>query len=164
MLIIRLVDGVVDIATVRELFLEYASSLEFDLSFQDFDHEVAELPGDYAEPNGCILLAEDKGTPAGCIAVRSLGDDACEMKRLYVRPEWRKQGAGRALAVAALREARTRGYHRMRLDTVPGMEAAIALYRALGFRAIAPYRKNPIPGALFFERDLDDEEPGPPTS
>ncbi len=154
MVIIRLADGPADIATARELFLEYAASLGFDLSFQDFEHELAGLPGDYAAPGGCILLAEDGGAAAGCVAVRSLGDDVCEMKRLYVRPDWRQHGAGRALAGAALREARARGYRRMRLDTVPGMDAAIALYRALGFRAIAPYRKNPIPGALFFERDI----------
>jgi len=158
LLIIRIADGLVDIATARELFLEYAATLEFDLSFQDFDRELSELPGDYADPAGCILLAEDEGAPAGCVAVRSLGDDVCEMKRLYVRPTWRKQGAGRALAIAALREGRARGYRRMRLDTVPGMDAAIALYRALGFRAIAPYRRNPIPGALYFERDLLEPE------
>ncbi len=144
-----------DFALARTLFLEYAASLGFDLGFQDFTSEVDSLPGAYAAPGGCILIAEDDGGAAGCIAVRPLAADVCEMKRLYVRPAWRGRGAGRDLAGAALREARACGYRRMRLDTVPGMEAAIALYRALGFRAIPPYRPNPIPGALFFEIDLE---------
>ncbi|HLQ66678.1 MAG TPA: GNAT family N-acetyltransferase [Candidatus Limnocylindrales bacterium] len=143
-----------DFALARTLFLEYAASLEFDLAFQDFAREVDSLPGAYAAPAGCILVAEDVGDALGCVAVRPFQTDVCEMKRLYVRPAWRGRGVGRDLAHAALREARARGYLRMRLDTVPGMDAAIAMYRALGFREIPPYRKNPIPGALFFERDL----------
>lgn len=143
-----------DLALARALFLEYAGTLGFDLSFQDFEREVETLPGSYAEPGGCILLAEAEGSAAGCVAVRPLEGDVCEMKRLYVRPDARGRGAGRALAGAALHEARARGYRRMRLDTVPGMDAAIALYRALGFRAIEPYRPNPIPGALYMEIDL----------
>ena len=143
-----------DVTLAQALFREYATSLGFDLSFQDFEREVSSLPGDYAPPGGCILLAEEPGRTLGCVAVRPWGGDACEMKRLYVRPSGRGRGAGRILVEALLREARARGYRRMRLDTVPGMDAAIALYRALGFHAIEAYRPNPIPGALYFELDL----------
>ena len=144
-----------DLEAVRTLFLEYAASLGFDLSFQDFDREVASLPGDYAPPRGVLLLAADGVTPAGCVGLRPWGDaDTCEMKRLYVRSSMRGKGVGSMLVTRLLDEARTRGYRRMRLDTVPGMDAAIGLYRAAGFRDIPPYRPNPVPGALFLELEL----------
>ena len=143
-----------DWALARELFQEYAASLGFDLAFQDFGREIASLPSDYAAPRGVILLASESGGTAGCVALRPLSEDTCEMKRLYVRPAYRGSGLGRRLAEAVVAEGRARGYRCMRLDTVPGMEAAIALYRALGFREIEPYRGNPIPGALFMERTL----------
>ena len=154
MISIRAASTPEDVARARELFLEYAASLGFDLSFQDFDDEVTSLPGAYAPPGGALLLAHEGDAAAGCVAVRPFAKGTCEMKRLYVRPAWRGRRVGRILAEAAVREAGVLGYRSMRLDTVPGMDAAIALYRALGFRAIEPYRENPIPGALFFERDL----------
>ncbi len=140
---------------VRALFLEYADSLGFSLCFQSFDKELAELPGDYAPPEGRLLLAVRGGRAEGCVALHKIGDGVCEMKRLYLRPELRGSGAGRALAEHIIAEARTIGYRTMRLDTVAGtMDSAIALYRRLGFREIAPYRTNPVPGALYMELTL----------
>jgi ribosomal protein S18 acetylase RimI-like enzyme len=139
---------------VRALFLEYASSLDFDLCFQNFDHELESLPGEYASPRGMILLAEVDEVIAGCVAARPIEDDRCEMKRLYVKPEFRGRGVGRALARAVLDAACAAGYGRMRLDTVPQMSEAIGLYRSLGFVEIEPYRVNPIPGSLFMEGEL----------
>lgn len=151
---IRAAESKGDWVTARELFEEYAASLGFDLSFQEFDREVASLPGHYAPPRGVVLLALDGSAAAACVALRPLDGETCEMKRLYVRPSHRGTGLGKRLADAILAQARARGYRRMRLDTVPGMEAAIALYRALGFREIGAYRANPIPGAIFMEREL----------
>jgi ribosomal protein S18 acetylase RimI-like enzyme len=139
------------LSNIRTLFSEYAASLGFDLSFQDFQKELKGLPGDYSPPTGCLLLAVDEGRIVGCCALRKLSNITCEMKRLYVRPEFRGRGIGKALAEAIIDEARKRGYGRMRLDTVPSMTEAIDLYRALGFKEISPYRFNPIQGALFME-------------
>ena len=142
--------GESDVAEVRTLFREYADTLSFALDFQDFERELAELPGAYAPPHGALLLVRG----AGCVGLRPLDEATCEMKRLYVRPAARGGGVGRLLAEAAGAEARRLGYARMRLDTVPGMEAAQALYAQLGFREIVPYRANPIPGARFLELEL----------
>lgn len=138
----------------RDLFREYGASLGIDLSFQEFDRELRELPGDYAPPRGAILLALDAEEAVGCVAVRDLGEGACEMKRLFVRPSHRGTGLGRTLADAVLATARSLGYGRMRLDTLPSMGSAMALYALLGFREIPPYRFNPVPGARFMEIDL----------
>ena len=143
-----------DIERARSLFREYETSLGVDLCFQGFEQELAGLPGAYARPSGRLLLAVDDGRPAGCIALRPLGADGCEMKRLYVRPEFRGRRVGRLLAERLLAEARAIGYARMRLDTLPSMKEAIPLYRSLGFAEIAPYYANPVPGALFMERAL----------
>jgi putative acetyltransferase len=151
-------ESVVDLATIALLFREYAGQLGFDLCFQDFESELAGLPGAYAPPMGALLLAVagEGGAEgaAGCVAVRPFAEGVCEMKRLYLRPVFRGHGVGRALAEAAVQAARARGYRAMRLDTLPAMAEAIALYRSLGFREIEPYRANPIPGALFFELEL----------
>ena len=145
----------------RKLFLEYAESLGFSLCFQSFDKEVAGLPGDYSAPDGRLLLAEHEGRIAGCVALHKLSDGICEMKRLYVRPEFRGKALGRALAERVIAEARAIGYSQMRLDTIVGkMDSAIALYRELGFREVPPYRENPIPGAIYMELKLDAGAPG----
>jgi putative acetyltransferase len=140
------------IEQARELFLQYSDSLDFNLSFQHFDEELKNLPGAYAPPSGRLLLAHHQGQAAGCVALRQLDRQICEMKRLYVRSPYRGKGVGRVLVDRIITEARTIGYERMRLDTIESsMQDAIALYRRRGFREIAPYRSNPIAGALYLE-------------
>jgi putative acetyltransferase len=143
------------IAQARQLFLEYAESLGFSLCFQGFDQELAGLPGHYAPPDGRLLVAEYRGELAGCVALHKLEAEICEMKRLYLRPQLRGRGVGRALTETLISEARVIGYRKMRLDTVePKMPNAVALYRRLGFVEIEPYRVNPIDGALYMELAL----------
>jgi epoxyqueuosine reductase len=141
-----------DLDTIRGLFKEYGASLPFDLSFQRFDNELAGLPGRYAPPAGRLLLAHSDDQVAGCVALRQIGDDLCEMKRLFVCPPFRGREIGRALAQAIIEEARRIGYKRMRLDTV--LEPAKSLYKSLGFREIPPYQYVPIDGVVFMELDL----------
>jgi putative acetyltransferase len=144
-----------EITRARQLFEEYASWLEISLCFQNFDKELEGLPGDYAPPDGRLLLVIEDDQLAGCIALRSLPGTACEMKRLYVRPAFRGRGLGRKLVAAIVDEAKEIGYDRMRLDTLPGkMDQALAMYRRFGFREIAPYYENPVAGATFMELSL----------
>ena len=140
------------IGIVRELFLEYAASLNFNLCFQDFENELAGLPGDYAPPNGRLLLAMDGKEVIGCVALRKVEENICEMKRLYVRSKFRGKRFGRELAVAVIEIAREIGYQKMRLDTVASMKEAITLYQSLGFQATEPYRYNPLESCMFMEK------------
>ena len=144
-----------DIESARELFLEYAAGLGFSLCFQNFDKELAALPGAYVPPDGRLFVAIQNEQVAGCVAVRKIGDGICEMKRLYVRPAFRGTGLGRTLAERIIETAREIGYDRMRLDTLPGkMDRAIAMYNLLGFKKIAAYYDNPVEGAAFMELKL----------
>ena len=147
-----------ELESAAALFREYAASIDVDLCFQNFEAELAALPGEYAASAGQLLLAFVDGELAGCGALRPLADvdyaNACEMKRLYVRPRFRGVGLGRALAVALLDEARRAGYSHILLDTLDDMEAARELYTALGFEEIPPYYFNPIPGAHYLKADL----------
>src|SRR6185437_13956424 len=161
-------DNPVRVGSVRELFQEYAESLSFNLCFQSFEQELASLPGEYAPWSGMLLLGLVNDVPAGCVALRKIGTDlqseddeilaeleVCEMKRLYVRPQFRGIGVGRELVDAILKCAAAIGYRRMRLDTVPSeMGTAVEMYLRLGFVEIAPYRENPVPGAKYLELDI----------
>ncbi|HWC19177.1 MAG TPA: GNAT family N-acetyltransferase [Terriglobales bacterium] len=161
-------DNPVRIEAVRELFKEYAASLSFNLCFQSFEDELAKLPGEYAPWSGMLLLGLVDDQAAGCVALHRIGHiqmeedneiiaelDLCEMKRLYVRPQFRGCGLGRELVDAILKCAAAIGYRRMRLDTIPSeMERAVEMYQKLGFLEIAPYRSNPISGAKYLELDL----------
>jgi ribosomal protein S18 acetylase RimI-like enzyme len=140
-----------DLDCARNLFEAYAASLEFDLGFQGFSDELERFPGEYTPPDGCLLIAEGEGGIGGCVGLRKIEDGVCEMKRLYVAPALRGRGAGRALAIAVIEEGRRLGYDRMRLDTVPSMTAARALYSSLGFTPIEPYRHNPVQGTAYME-------------
>jgi ribosomal protein S18 acetylase RimI-like enzyme len=143
------------VSDVRALFLEYADSLGFDLGFQGFEGEVAGLPGEYAPPEGRLLIAYLDEEAVGCAALRKIEGTICEMKRLYVRPAARGKGIGKMLSEKLIAEARAIGYTHMRLDTIAEqMQQAVAMYRAQGFREIEPYRFNPIAGALYMEKDL----------
>jgi ribosomal protein S18 acetylase RimI-like enzyme len=143
-----------EIEQARSLFREYEQSLDNDLCFQGFEQELASLPGAYGPPRGRLLLAREGETLAGCGALRPLSEETCEMKRLYLRDAFRGRGAGRLLAETLIGEARSIGYRKMRLDTLPSMTSAIPLYRALGFYEIEPYTINPVAGALFMEKKL----------
>jgi ribosomal protein S18 acetylase RimI-like enzyme len=155
-IVMRDVRGAADVATARRLFEEYAAAIGVDLCFQNFSHELATLPGDYAPPRGCLLIAERDGRPVGCVALRPLAGEPAsgEMKRLYVQPRGRGAGLGRALAEAVIDRARAAGYRELKLDTLASMREARALYLALGFRECAPYYDNPLPGVAYLSMSL----------
>ena len=146
-------DGDVELA--RTLFKEYEQSIGVSLCFQNFDQELANLPGDYAPPSGRLLLMRASDQIAGCIALRKVDDDTCEMKRLYLRPEFRGKGLGKPIVDRIVHEARAIGYSKMRLDTMPGrMDQAIKLYRSIGFKEIPAYYDSPFTDTLYMELDL----------
>jgi ribosomal protein S18 acetylase RimI-like enzyme len=152
---IRVASSSEEVESVRTLFREYATSLGIDLCFQSFEQELADLPGQYAPPSGCLLLATVGGEPAGCVALKKLDDGVGEMTRLYVRGPCRGTGLGRSLVEQIIREAKGLGYQAVRLHTLPSvMGSAVALYRSLGFGDIAAYGFNTIAGALFMELRL----------
>ena len=142
---------IAQLAAIRDLFREYAGSLDIDLCFHGFEEELAQLPGRYAPPEGRLLLLLNNGAPAGCVALRKIAEGICEMKRLYVRPAFRRHGSGRILAQAIIEAGRQIGYQRMRLDTLPSMAEALTLYRSLGFQPIPSYYANSGPCTLFME-------------
>ena len=145
-----------DRAVVESLFREYVASLSEDITFQDFEAEFAGLPGKYARPTGVVLLAWDGDKPAGAIACRMFEPGVCEMKRLYVRPDFRGKGIAREMANELIEDARERGYGTMLLDTLASMASARALYRDLGFRPVEPYYDNPLPGTMYMALELGE--------
>jgi ribosomal protein S18 acetylase RimI-like enzyme len=151
MVSISTADTSADVEEIRCLFREYEAYLGISLCFQNFETELATLPGDYAPPDGTLLLARYQEQVAGCVALRKFDDGICEMKRLYVRPRYQGMKVGRALAERVINHARRIGYARMRLDTLPKLEAALSLYKSLGFREIAPFRNYCGIEAIFIE-------------
>ncbi len=146
--------GAAEVPVMRELFSEYGRSLGIDLSFQDFDQELATLPGKYTPPDGAVIIALQGAVACGCVALRRIDQATCEMKRLYVRPDARGLGIGAELVRLIVDRAKSRGYRAMRLDTLPSMKSAIALYASFGFREIPAYTFNPIHGAVYMEKLL----------
>jgi len=143
-----------EMAEARALFLEYAAESKLDLCFQNFEAELAGLPGRYAPPNGRLLLARAESDFAGCSAIRKLEEGVCEMKRMFVRPAFRRRGVGKLLALELIQETRRIGYSKMRLDTLSSMRPALDLYESLGFCRIPPYYDNPLPQVVYLELTL----------
>ncbi|NLK98777.1 MAG: GNAT family N-acetyltransferase [Epulopiscium sp.] len=143
-----------DFNHAKKLFIEYSESLGISLEFQNFDEELNNISKMYGMPDGCLLLARQNEQVVGCVALRKINHNICEMKRLYVQPNWKGKGIGKMLTKAIIEEDKVRGYRFMRLDTLPSMKQAISLYQTLGFYPIEPYRFNPIEGALYMELDI----------
>jgi len=143
-----------EIEEVRGLFREYATMISVDLGYQGFEQELARLPGAYASPRGCLLLARIQGLPAGCVALRELKEGVCEMKRLFIRSPYRALGLGRTLTRAIVSHATENGFRTMLLDTLPTMDAALGLYESVGFKRRSPYFDSPVPGNIFMELSL----------
>lgn len=154
MLEIKAAQSYDEIKTIKELFEEYAQSLNFSLCFQNFDEELKNLPGEYSSPEGTLLLAKYNGLPAGCVGLRKIENDICEMKRLYVRNNFRGLHIGKLLANKIIEEGKRIGYKKMRLDTVDTMKAAQTLYKSLGFYEISPYGYHPIEKTIYMELEL----------
>ncbi len=155
MIYVRNVESEEDIEIARGLILEYGRLRSFDAAMGDYEKELAELPGEYSSPNGCLLIAFHEDNPAGCVALRKIDEDFCEMKRLYVKPEYRGAKIGKALVFELINEACQIGYKFMRLDNHPWMIEAESLYKSVGFKEIGAYRFNPTKGVKFFELDLE---------
>jgi len=153
--------GAGDMEHIRDLFTEYQQWLGVDLCFQGFEDEMHTLPGKYAEPQGCLLLAREGAAIIGGVGMWPLDESVCEMKRLYIRPPWLGQGLGRRLALTLIDAARKRGYQSMCLDTLPQLTTALSLYRSLGFADTEPYYHNPHDGVSYLALDLG---PGAPTT
>ncbi|HMV01561.1 MAG TPA: GNAT family N-acetyltransferase, partial [Rhodocyclaceae bacterium] len=149
-------DHAAELEHVRQFFRNYAAWLGVDLSFQNFDQEMASLPGAYAAPQGRLFFAEVDGRPAGCVGIRPLSEGVCEMKRLYVSPDERGHGVGILLALEAIKAAKAIGYRHILLDTLPAMRMAVRLYRELGFQEAPAYYQTPIEGTIFLTLDLDN--------
>ena len=156
-MIVRRAETDAEINEVRRLFREYAESLGVDLCFQGFEEELAGLPGTYGPPGGSLLIAEEDRAIVGCVALRKLGDSICEMKRLYVKPQFRGRGLGKALVERIIEEGTELGYTKMRLDTLDRLKEAMAVYEAFGFRRIEPYYVNPLPDVVYWELDLQPQ-------
>lgn len=153
-IVIGSAEGAVDMAAARQLFMEYQDWLNVDLCFQDFQNELDTLPGKYAPPRGRLLFARDGTRVAGTVCLRPLQENICEMKRLFVRPDWRGQGLGRRLAIAIIEEAKKSGYGIMKLDTLVRLAAAESLYKSLGFGVAEPYCDNPEDDVIYMSLDL----------
>ena len=154
MVTIHTADNTTALDEIRDLFREYEAFLKVDLCFQAFEQELAGLPGRYAPPGGDLLIARKGDRAAGCVALRDIGFPVCEMKRLYVRPEFRRQGLGRMLCERIIDRAKAVGYRKMRLDTLDKLEQAVQLYQSLGFVETSAYYLNPLPGVVYCELDL----------